>query len=52
MPVEEEVQFSNFAKNNKKAKYCRGANSRLYENLTQIYTNLNSIDTGNKHGNA
>ena len=52
MPLEEEVQFSNFAKNTKEAKYCQGANSRLYGNLTQIYTNLKSTETGNKYGKA
>ena len=50
--LEEEVQWSNFVKTTKEAKYRRGANSRLCGNLTQLDMHLKSAETGDKHGNS
>ena len=47
----EEVQLSNFVNNFKEAKYCRGDNSRLCGNPTQLETNLKYEESGDKNGN-
>ena len=50
-PLLEEVKLYNFEKQFKEAKHCRGTNSRLCGNLTQLDLYLKSSETRNKHGN-